>query len=191
MSPGLQYDIQTSIDLLPLGKQEYNLYVTLHYIRLTKWVPSWRKSTHVSIQIHLRRWHANKPKMVISLVLHCKKKPPHSCSFWVIQTFHTSIYSNTSCFTIFNTFVYSSIYELTLCHPAIVSLSPYHLPGVADIVGFFSNFSQFVYMPRQWGVHRNCNDLAAQGNAILADITYRILLNTEKALKQNPSTVHL
>lgn len=48
-------------------------------------------------------------------------------------------------------------------------------------------------MPRQRGVHRNRNDLAAQGNAILANKTYSVLLNTEKALKQNCifTTVHL
>lgn len=80
-------------------------------------------------------------------------------------------------------------YSMPSCNS--VTFVPYHFPGIADIVGFFSNFSQFVYMPRQWGVHRNRNDLAAQGNAILANITYSILLNTKKALKQNPSTVHL
>lgn len=191
MSPALQYDIQTSTDVLPLGKHEYNPCVTLQYVRLMKWMPSWRKSTHVSRQTHLWRWHGNKREMVISLVLHYNKNPPHLRSFWVIQTFHTSVDSNTSCFTIFNTLTHSSIYELTLPSCNSVAFIPYHFPGIADVVGFFPNFSQFVEMPRQRGVHRNRNDLAAQRNARLANTTYSILLNTEKALKQNPSTVHL
>lgn len=71
---------------------------------------------------------------------------------------------------------------MPMCNSA--TLSTYHFPGIADIVGFFPNFSQFVYMPRQWGVHRNRNDLTAQGNATLAKTTSNVLLNTEKAPKQ-------
>lgn len=65
-----------------------------------------------------------------------------------------------------------------------ITLSTYHFPGIADVVGLFSNFSQFVYMPGQWGVHRDCNDLAAQGNAIVAKTAPSISLHTEKAPKE-------
>lgn len=36
VSSAFQCDIQTGIDLLPLGTHEYNLYVTVHYICLMK-----------------------------------------------------------------------------------------------------------------------------------------------------------
>lgn len=63
-------------------------------------------------------------------------------------------------------------------------LSTYHFPGIADIVGLLPNFSQFVYMPGQWGVHRDCNDLAAQGNATVGKKASIISLHTDKAPKQ-------
>lgn len=57
---------------------------------------------------------------------------------------------------------------------------PYHFPGIADVVGFFPNLPQLVDVPGQRGVHRNCDDLAAQGNAAVADKTSSSLLNTEQ-----------
>lgn len=45
----------------------------------------------------------------------------------------------------------------------------YHLPGVADIVGFLASFPQLVYVPGQGGVHRDRDNLAAQREAALAN----------------------
>jgi len=75
VSPGSQHGIQTSRDLLPLGKHECNLCVTAHYVCFLKWAPSWR-STHIPTQTHLWRWHGNTPETLISLVLHCNNPPP-------------------------------------------------------------------------------------------------------------------
>lgn len=45
----------------------------------------------------------------------------------------------------------------------------HHLPGIANVVGLLSSFSQLVYVPGQGWVHRDCDNLAAQREAALAN----------------------
>lgn len=45
----------------------------------------------------------------------------------------------------------------------------HHLPGVANVVRLLPGLSQLVYVPGQGGVHRHCDNLAAQREAALAN----------------------
>lgn len=71
---------------------------------------------------------------------------------------------------------------LQLQYIIISSSVTYHFPGITHIVGIFPNFTQFVDMPRQWRIHRDCNKLTAEREAKLATNNIHQLLKMANQL---------